>query len=1271
MRSLWVRVSGILVVVLALSFSSFYFFSGDGTRIITPAGKKSENEKQKRLRDLFDQEFEMTKDPALGYVPSERLQQAYREMRERKETASFKKSAVAGANWTERGPDNIGGRTRALLWDPNTTNKVWAGGVTGGLWYNDDITNSNSTWTAVDDFWQDIAVTSIAYDPNNTQIMYVGTGEGYYTGSSRGQGIWKSTDGGSTWTQLQSTNAFDFVLDIIVRNEAGTSVIYAAVDGRYYRGSWGNYLNQGLQRSTDGGLTWTQVLPHHQKVDGSGNTHPFTPADIELAADNRIWIGTMNNPWGNGGGSILWSDDGTTWSVDSTSYGTIANVGRVELACAPSDANVVYGLIEANQVLERVIYTNNKGATWTDKNEPNDADFGIPSSDMTRGQAWYDLIIQVDPNDPNVAITGGIDLFRTTDAATNWTQISIWAYGAFFGIPEVHADQHQIMYKPGSSSEVIFGNDGGVWYTSTGNTNSPSFVNMNNGYNVTQFYAAAIHPDAGSNYFLAGAQDNGTQKFTVAGMNTTTQATGGDGAYTHIDQDEPQFQYTSYVYNSFYVSTDGGGSFTNVEPAVTDSGAYFINPSDFDDTQNLFYSSNGKGHYLRWEDPHTTTGTFTNVAMPALAGDEVTAITASPFTANRVFFGSNNGKIIRADNAHTNSPTATVLNSGAGMPASWVNCIAIDPASENHMLAIYSNFGVSSVWETTDGGTTWTDCEGDLPDMPVRWALINPDNSKQVLLATEMGIWSTDYINGADTRWVPANTGQANVRTDMLKMRSSDNLIIAATYGRGLYSSDVFATAAAGFSVDTDVAYIGQTVKFFDGSVKATSWSWDFGDGTTSTQQSPTHSYSTAGTYTVSLTINGGASTDTQTNLIHVLPNLGTPFTPSAGGDFESNTSYFDSRSTNGLLDVWELGAPGNALTTVNSGTNVWKTRLTKDVDLGNYTSVLYSPNFNFTAAGSYSVHFRKSMEASGSNAPFGVYMEYSTDNGATWSRLGTDNDPNGTNWYDRGPSSAVSHSVTPGGYAWSGNYDNEATSYDCSFLAGNSSVAFRFVFMMARGYTDGYNQDGFMVEDFEIQGQTNDVSLPVELSAFKAEPAAGGKGIQLKWRTESELENALWKIERSVDDGDFELIETIRGQGTVNSGTDYSYLDQNVSYGHRYSYRLSDVAYNGAVNLSSVISVDFLAPAEFRLAQNYPNPFNPSTKIEYDLPENSSVRLDIYDASGRHVRQLVKGEQAAGTYTVSWDGRNALGQTVASGMYIYRLTAGKYNSIKKMILMR
>ena len=277
-------------------------------------------------------------------------------------------------------------------------------------------------------------------------------------------------------------------------------------------------------------------------------------ADLELGADNTIYAamglfvtdGVYSSTTGNSGG----------WTK-LTNFPT-SGVYRIELATAPSDANVIYAMTHksSNNGLGGVYKSSNKGSNWSTLTTPVDDDNGI-GNDITRGQAWYDLIAAVDPNDATALYIGGVDLFKTTNSGSSWTQVAHW-YGGF-GYPEVHADQHAIVFRPGSSTDILFGNDGGTWFTSTGTSSTPSFTNRNNNYNVTQFYACAIHPDAGVNHYLAGAQDNGSQLFNSAGIDATSEATGGDGAFCHIDQTNGDIQFTSYVYNYFYRSTNGGG----------------------------------------------------------------------------------------------------------------------------------------------------------------------------------------------------------------------------------------------------------------------------------------------------------------------------------------------------------------------------------------------------------------------------------------------------------------------------------------------------------------------------------------------------------------------------------------------------------------------------------------------------------------------------------------------------------------------------------------
>ena len=721
----------------------------------------------------MEQDFFMTLDPALKMVPRERLIQAF-------EKAEISRSLrTTSVEWNEHGPDNVGGRTRAVMFDPNDPEgkKFWAGGVTGGLWFTDDITDSDPSWNKIDDFWDNIAVSCIAYDPVNTQIFYVGTGE-IYSGASRGFGIWQTTDAGVTWTRLTSTGNFLWVNDIVVRNESGVAVVYVAAGDKYYQGVWHNGT-EGLLRSTNDGATFTQVW------SGSGSTL-YQPSDLEIDANNNIWAGTRNNSWGSGGGQILKSSDGTTWS---TVY-TTDDANRMELACAPSNANVVYAVGSGGSGDDDIgvfVKSTNGGTTWPPVTIP----LNTSGKHFTRGQAWYDLILAVDPNDENTLYAGGIDLHKSIDSGNTWNQISHW-YGGF-DFDYVHADQHSFAFRPGYSNTVVFGNDGGIHMTTDAGDH---FTAKNSGYNVTQFYSCALHPSPGEYYFLAGSQDNGTQQFDSAGIDSTKEVTGGDGAFCFIDQMDPALQITSYIYNNYYFSTNGGLDFESISQTGDNSGR-FINPSDYDDDRDILYSASGIDSIkLTYGFNGTITEDYFEIGM----SEKASHIRVSQFMDNTIFIGTGAGRLFKVTDADGVSPSISEIT-GDDFPTGYISCIELG-SSENQILVTFSNYGVISVWETLNGGLLWENKEGTeeehmLPDMPVRWALYNPDNRDEVILATEVGVWSTTDFNSASPAWTASNSGLANVRTDMLQIRSSDNFVIAATHGRGLFSTDALVSQAA------------------------------------------------------------------------------------------------------------------------------------------------------------------------------------------------------------------------------------------------------------------------------------------------------------------------------------------------------------------------------------------------------------------------------------------------------------------------------------------
>ncbi|HEY5968511.1 MAG TPA: T9SS type A sorting domain-containing protein [Chitinophagaceae bacterium] len=808
------------LVVLAALLSIFGYFTWEHYSEKKYEGKErghKEREEEEEGKDRIDlavlQEIKRTKDPNTNSVPVQRLVQAkaFKEQKLASLSNNRITTAVPAINWAERGPSNVGGRSRVIWYDLNDAGngykKVWGGSVGGGLWYTNDITVASPIWNKINDFFDNIAVTSFVQNPASPNTMYFGTGEGWFNlDAIEGMGIWKSTDGGANWSQLSSTLNFACVQDLLIDQNGN---LYSSV-----RNNTGSQA-RGIQKSTDGGITWTQVLgaPLAGFVSGRG-------CDLELAAngdiyasignfsEGRIYRSSFTTNGANTGNTGTWTDitpNPTTNAIPAAGD----NYDRIELATAPGNGNVVYGIFEGNGTYNvgNIKQYDASTNTWTSRTVPNYSGGGP----YTRNQAWYDLIATVDPNNANTLYIGAIDVYKSTNNGTNWTRVSDWRP---VGLPYVHADIHQISYAPGSSSRLAIGCDGGIFYSTDANLASPGFAEKNSGYNVTQFYSVAIHPSS-TNFFLAGAQDNGSQKFTTAGINSTTEVTGGDGAFCHIDQDNPNIQVTAYVFNNYYISTNGGASFGTLysDPDPNDGSGDFINPTDYDNTANVLYACSSEdidggpsmnyvyNRYTRITDVGNTNTaslvTLSNSPTTAL----ITHVAVSPSVANRVYFGFDNGTLGYVTNANTGTSNTINFLTATGV-AGWVSCISVDPANENHILVTYSNYGLNSIWETTNGGTSWTSVEGNLPDMPVRWAMFDPRNSDWALIATELGVWSTDNINGGSTDWDPTNSGLANVRVDMLQYRSSDRTIAAATHGRGLF------TAVVPISTTPDISFV-------------------------------------------------------------------------------------------------------------------------------------------------------------------------------------------------------------------------------------------------------------------------------------------------------------------------------------------------------------------------------------------------------------------------------------------------------------------------------
>lgn len=770
--------------------------------------------------EYFEQDFRLTMNPKTGEVSPLNLLNIwqatkagkYQPKKQLQLLSAGRTFSVKDKVWTERGPYNVGGRTRAIMFDPNDPSgkKVFAGGVSGGLWVNNDITNASSEWQPIDDFWANTSVVSIAYDPNNTKVFYVGTGESC-TGDNVGSGIWKTEDGGVTWKNIftkpvsyngniRSGNFY--VNDIKVRNNNGVSEVYVGVSGGYNNGHHGLY-EAGLYKSTDGGATFTR----NSSLMALPNVVGYSIQQIEIGADNSVWVSTRGSAFSNvdSGGRVFKATDGENFT---NVYNASLRGSRVNFTLSKTNADKAYVLMQGEGSAEpvRILKTTDGGATWLSTKDanptitlPKDADTGIAANDFTRGQSFYDLVIQTDPSNDDIVYAGGINIHKSTDGGQTWKTLTKWHSAIQVKAVTVHADQHAIVFNPKNENQFLIGNDGGIYFANDKNaiTDKAGIDVRNNRYNITQFYDAAINPKATQQdeEIIAGAQDNGTQLLEGAPRGDNFYGSreyyGGDGGEVAYD-DENEYIIYAYTNNYHYIySYANKKRFDLIKQENRDKG-HFINKIALDKNLDVFYS------YREGLTLHRVSGLKTSplklvesqvvVATPA-SGENVSKIAVSPYTttSTTLFVGSNQGRLYKVTGADGTFPDGSLINTPFTGSISDIEF----GANENEILVTVPNYGkdVKKVYWTTDGGTTWISKHSNLPDMPIRCAFINPENRDEVLLGTELGVWGTANFTAANPTWVQYTQGIGNVRVTNIDYRPSTKTIVASTYGRGVFTS--------------------------------------------------------------------------------------------------------------------------------------------------------------------------------------------------------------------------------------------------------------------------------------------------------------------------------------------------------------------------------------------------------------------------------------------------------------------------------------------------
>ncbi len=764
------------------------------------------------------QEFLMLRDPVTNKIPDgiHILEQEFAASLPKRIKNLNKNGTIDNLNsltWTERGPNNVGGRTRALGIDIRTTTPpnvtIIAGGVSGGLYRS---TNDGSSWTRTLSPSQLHNVSCLTQDTRSGKqdIWYAGTGElaGNSAGGGnapfRGDGIYKSTDNGGSWDLLSSTSSgtpqywdgdFDYVWNVAVDpSNTSQDEVYAVVIG-------------GIKRSTDGGNTWQNSLGDYLNGDF---------ADVAVTSTGVVYSAISSDGL-SGFRGIRRSTDGITWT-NITPAGFPTVYSRIVIEIAPSNQNIVYFLVEgANTTpnmnghqLWKYTYLSGDGSgaggSWENRggNLPDETG-GSAGNDPFDTQGGYDMTLQVSPTDPDFLIAGSTNLYRSTDGfstTSNYKRIGGYAGPSDYSVYlNHHPDLHAGAFLLGSNTIYYSGNDGGVQRTNDINASTVSWTSLNNGYNVTQFYSISLAPESGSDVMMGGCQDNGTYYNTNPGLSSWVQRETGDGTIVEVAPLADDLLYTAYQLGGLRRRTRPGSFLADFTPTGS-ANHLFVNPLILDPNNSslMYYAAGSSATTTKiWRcNPQTTTSAsgWTQLSSTSITSDQISALGLSQTNnPNVLYFGTKLGVVKRVDNANSgSSPTTTTITTG--LPAGYVSSIAVDPTNSNNALVVFSNYNLQSLWYTTNGGSSWTDVEGNLAGTSgpsVRWATIfYVSGVPHYFIATSVGIYFTTELNGSSTVWTQeAVTEIGNVVSVMIDWRNNDGTLAAATHGKGVFTTQI------------------------------------------------------------------------------------------------------------------------------------------------------------------------------------------------------------------------------------------------------------------------------------------------------------------------------------------------------------------------------------------------------------------------------------------------------------------------------------------------
>ncbi|MBK7232282.1 MAG: T9SS type A sorting domain-containing protein [Saprospiraceae bacterium] len=690
------------------------------------------------------------------------------------------KENSAPANWRFFGPTTTPGgyeglgRLNCIAFHPTNNNTYWVGSPAGGLW---KTTNNGQSWSTNTDYLPVIGVSDIAIDPTNPDIIYIATGDGDLAsgpnadfdggGDTKSIGVLKSTNGGQTWfyTGLTWTVSERKTIRRLWMNPNDPRTLVAV-------------SSDGIWRTTNAGANWTRTQTGHFM-------------DIEQKPNvNTILYAASYDPKG-GAGIWLSSNGGITW----TNKASIPEVIRIKLAVSKSLPNLVDAVgVNTNDGMDGLYYSENSGETWQ-RYFTSDASSNLLNSDYNAsgegGQGNYDLAYAINPNNPDEILLGGVNTWKSSDAGTTWLLNTWWSSDASSNprsIPVVHADKHFIAFHPRVNNLVFECNDGGLYSSSNA---GQTWVDKSNGLGISQIYRIAVSQTR-NNHLMIGMQDNGSRGHN---NNQWYYATGGDGMDCAIDYTNSNIQYGCYVQGVIYRTNDSWSNQDAVKVISNNipgekKGAW-LTPIAIDPQRpNVIYAA--------YDDVWASTDrgdSWFRISFGLTGGVSLTAMAISPSNPNYIYVATRNA-LIATTNAGQN--WALIAES----PNSPINFIAVDPKDPNRVYITLGGYNASEkVFVTPDGGKTWVNYTFGLPNVPVNCIIYENGSNEGLYVGTDIGVFYTD---ASKNDWEPFQNGLPNVIVADLDISYQDKKLWAGTYGRGVWSSNLYSAVSTKDQVRSD-----------------------------------------------------------------------------------------------------------------------------------------------------------------------------------------------------------------------------------------------------------------------------------------------------------------------------------------------------------------------------------------------------------------------------------------------------------------------------------